>query len=110
MYNRYLKSGSFEELFKPAENGDAASASPDFRKRGQPEDMPPRRAETETSGKNQSKNASSLKSLLGGSLKLPELNSDTLLLLVLVYFLVADEGENISDTLLIIGVLLLLGF
>jgi undecaprenyl-diphosphatase len=29
---------------------------------------------------------------------------------VLVYFLVADDTENISDTLLIIGVLLLLGF
>jgi hypothetical protein len=51
-----------------------------------------------------------LQSLFGGNIKLPEMNADTVLLLVLVYFLVADESENISDTLLIIGVLLLLGF
>ena len=41
---------------------------------------------------------------------MPEFDADTILLLVLVYFLVADDNENISDTLLIIGVLLLLGF
>ncbi len=51
-----------------------------------------------------------LKGLLGSGIKLPEFNADTILLLVLVYFLVADDSENISDTLLIIGVLLLLGF
>ena len=53
---------------------------------------------------------SSLKGLFGGNIKLPEFDADTVLLLVLVYFLVADDTENISDTLLIIGVLLLLGF
>ena len=51
-----------------------------------------------------------LKGLFGGNIKLPEFNADTILLLVLVYFLVADDSENISDTLLIVGVLLLLGF
>ena len=51
-----------------------------------------------------------LKGLFGGYIKLPEFDADTILLLVLVYFLVADDTENISDTLLIIGVLLLLGF
>ena len=51
-----------------------------------------------------------LKGLFGGIFKLPEFDADTILLLVLVYFLVADDTENISDTLLIIGVLLLLGF
>lgn len=51
-----------------------------------------------------------LKGLLSGNVKLPEFNTDTVLLLVLIYFLVADDSENISDTLLIIGVLLLLGF
>ena len=45
-----------------------------------------------------------LKGLLGGGIKLPEFSTDTILLLVLVYFLVADDSENISDTLLIIGV------
>lgn len=54
--------------------------------------------------------SSGLKGLFGGNIKLPEFDADTVLLLVLVYFLVADETENISDTLLIIGVLLLLGF
>ena len=52
----------------------------------------------------------SIKSLFGNNIKLPDMNSDTVLLLVLVYFLVADDKENISDTLLVIGVLLLLGF
>ena len=56
------------------------------------------------------KNQSTLKGLFGGNIKLPEFDADTILLLVLVYFLVADDTENISDTLLIIGVLLLLGF
>lgn len=51
-----------------------------------------------------------IKSLFGNNIKLPDMNADTVLLLVLVYFLVADDKENISDTLLIIGVLLLLGF
>lgn len=51
-----------------------------------------------------------LKGLFNGNIKLPEFDADTVLLLVLVYFLVADDSENISDTLLIIGVLLLLGF
>jgi hypothetical protein len=62
------------------------------------------------------------KGLFGGAIKLPEFNTDTILMLVLVYFLVSDElsppskedGEsknnNITDTLLIIGALLLLGF
>ena len=51
-----------------------------------------------------------LKGLFGENIKLPEFDADTILLLVLGYFLVADDTENISDTLLIIGVLLLLGF
>ncbi len=51
-----------------------------------------------------------LSGLFGGNIKLPEFDADTILLLVLVYFLIADDNENISDTLLIIGVLLLLGF
>ena len=54
--------------------------------------------------------SSTLKGLFGGNIKLPEFDADIILLLVLVYFLVADDTENISDTLLIIGVLLLLGF
>lgn len=57
-----------------------------------------------------SKGLGGLKSLFGGNIKLPEFNADTILLLVMVYFLVSDDSENISDTLLIVGVLLLLGF
>ena len=105
MYNRYLKTGELEQLLKAAENGGAESASPSPRTENEPRRQPG----AEVSGKSQPRQSGALKNLLGG-LKLPELNSDTLLLLVLVYFLIADEGENISDTLLIIGVLLLLGF
>ena len=51
----------------------------------------------------------------GHNMVLPELDSDTILLLVLVYFLLADTDENgekynLADTLLIVGALLLLGF
>ena len=46
---------------------------------------------------------------MGSNLKLPDINGDTLLLLVLVYFLVADPGDKISDTVLIIAALFLLG-
>lgn len=52
---------------------------------------------------------SSLKNLLGNNLKLPEIDADTILLLVVAYFLIADSDENVSDTLLIIGALFLLG-
>lgn len=61
-------------------------------------------------GEEPAKKGGLLQNLFGGSVKLPDVNADTVLLLVLVYFLVSDESENISDTLLIIGVLLLLGF
>lgn len=105
MYNRYLKTGGFEEFLKAAENGGAECASPS----PHGENEPRRQSGAEANAKNQPQQSGGLKSLLGG-LKLPELNSDTLLLLMLVYFLIADEGESISDTLLIIGVLLLLGF
>jgi len=62
------------------------------------------------------------KGLFGGSFKLPDFNADTILMLVLLYFLISDkltpsskeDGEkdkkNITDTMLIIGALLLLGF
>lgn len=52
---------------------------------------------------------SSLKNLLGNNLKLPELDTDTILLIVVAYFLIADSDENMTDTLLIIGALFLLG-
>lgn len=58
----------------------------------------------------QSKLSGALKNIFGGSFRLPELNSDTLLLLILVYFLVADdENGNINDTILIIAAIFLLG-
>ena len=65
---------------------------------------------THSMPQDRNRNQSPFKGLLGGNFRLPEFDADTILLLVLVYFLVADDTENISDTLLIIGVLLLLGF
>lgn len=67
-------------------------------------------AEAQEPRQQSGKNSGMLKGLFNGNIKLPEFDADTVLLLVLVYFLVADDSENISDTLLIIGVLLLLGF
>lgn len=99
MYNRYMNSGGFEDFFKPVEN-----PAP------QPAPSPPA-AEPVTADEPKPKGLGALKNLMGGSgFKLPEFDADTLLLLVLVYFLIADGDDNISDTLLIIGALLLLGF
>ena len=97
MYNRYMNSGGFEDFFKPVE----APAPPPA---AEPE-VPVEPTENKPKGL-----SSVLKNLTGGGLKLPEFDTDTLLLLVLVYFLVADDDSNLSDTLLIIGILLLLGF
>lgn len=62
-------------------------------------------------GKPPSRGLGALKNLLGNNIKLPEFNTDTILLLVLVYFLVADSDDNssISDTILIIAALFILG-
>jgi hypothetical protein len=76
------------------------------------------------SGSADKKPSGTAKGLFGSGIKLPEFDADTILMLVLVYFLISDElspsskddGDSeknknkISDTLLIIGALLLLGF
>ena|GEM_PF-1009054 len=114
MYNRYIAGawpGEAPETPEPAVQPQAAPPPPET---AQPE--PP--AFTEVSSgpevpapaEEKPRGLGALKGLFGGSIKLPEFNADTILLLVLVYFLVADDSENISDTLLIVGVLLLLGF
>lgn len=60
---------------------------------------------------NESRSANSLRGIFSDGVKLPELDADTVILLILVYFLLGDDDSgHISDTLLIIGVLLLLGF
>ena len=52
---------------------------------------------------------SPLHALLGDRFKLPDLSQENLLLLVLVYFLVTDEGDKPGDVLLLIAALFLLG-
>lgn len=52
---------------------------------------------------------SPLHALLGNNFKLPDLSQENLLLLVLVYFLVTDEGDKPGDILLLIAALFLLG-
>ena len=113
MYNRYINAGGFDDLLHPDAANDMASSAtqplpmPDFT-----DILPEETAKSAPSPeeKTQAKNSGGLKGLFSGNFKLPEFDADTLLLLVLVYFLVADDNENISDTLLIIGALLLLGF
>lgn len=107
MYNRYIPGGF--DLPPPPEQppppAEAEPQAPAFADVGEEESVPEAAAAPEKKGF-----ISNIKSLFGNNVKLPDMNSDTILLLVLVYFLVADDKENISDTLLIIGVLLLLGF
>jgi len=99
LYNRYIPGAwpCAEPFAAPQETASCSAGAPSFSEITEPA-QPTQKA------------GSILKGLLGGSIRLPEFNTDTILLLILVYFLVADDSENISDTLLIIGVLLLLGF
>ncbi len=102
MYNRYLNAGGFDEYFTPAEDARApAEPAPAPEPAFQQPQEPPKKG--------------GLLGNLGERIKLPNLDSDTILLLVLVYFLISDSEENgeknnIVDTLLIVGALLLLGF
>lgn len=103
MYNRYINSDGFEIL--PPED-----AIP-----GREETVPPQaeplaeEAANAEETKPAQKGLGALKNLLGNNIKLPDFNADTILLLVLVYFLVADPDDKISDTVLIIAALFLLG-
>jgi len=113
MYNRYINAGDFDDLLRPDASDDAASSAAKPPQAPAFTDILPEEDAKSVSSpqeKTQAKNTGGLKGLFGGNFRLPEFDADTLLLLVLVYFLVADDNENISDTLLIIGALLLLGF
>lgn len=106
MYSRYMAGNDNAAETAPASLPGAAET-------GQDAPLPFQDVTEEDAGQAEdspTKKSGLLQSLFGGNVKLPDVNADTVLLLVLVYFLVADESENISDTLLIIGVLLLLGF
>lgn len=101
MYDRYFQGDGFEAFFPQAAQMPPPPPSSAPESQAHPENQPPRK--------------SGLLGSLGQRLKLPELDSDTILLLVLVYFLLADTDENgeksnLADTLLIVGALLLLGF
>lgn len=101
MYDRYFQGDGFEAFFSQAAQMPPPPPSSAPEPQARPENQPPRK--------------SGLLGSLGQRIKLPELDSDTILLLVLVYFLLADTDENgeksnLADTLLIVGALLLLGF
>lgn len=102
MYNRYLNAEGFDQYFAPAEQAPAPFPPPGPEPPPAPPPEPP-------------KGRGGLLGGLGERLKLPNLDGDTILLLVLVYFLIADGEEKedkngMVDTLLIVGALLLLGF
>ncbi|MBO7275260.1 MAG: hypothetical protein J6V15_02685 [Clostridia bacterium] len=109
MFNRYINPDAFGEIPR--------SEKP-------PEPQLYEDVSSQTCGTDTQKSGGTGKGLFGSGIKLPEFDADTVLMLVLVYFLISDElspsskddgddeqGKNkISDTLLIIGALLLLGF
>ncbi len=100
LYNRYINSDSFEPI--PSQNmGNIGEES--FSDIGQGS------AEAAAEENAPAKGLNALKNMLGNNIKLPEFNGDTILLLVLVYFLIADPDDKISDTVLIIAALFLLG-
>ena len=108
MFNRYMNPQGFSEFCPPEKEPTA-----DYEDVSAPQDYTPK-DKPRTNGKG----------LFGSGIKLPEFDADTVLMLVLVYFLISDElspsskedgdteksKNKISDTLLIIGALLLLGF
>ena len=89
MYNKYAGSGGFDDLFTPVERE---------------HERPPRDDEREIPKQ------VSRPSLLG-SIKLPELNSGTILLIIAALFLISDRDfKNLSkETLVIIAILFILG-
>ena len=95
MYNRYINAGDFIPRDAP-EQGRSADDPTACRQNPHGQQTPVG-------------NPSGLRALLGDRFKLPELSQENLLLLVLVYFLVTDEGDKPSDVLLLIAALFLLG-
>ena len=98
MYNRYINAEGFiprpEDPPSRQDHGQNSPPPPDPCSPGGQQSCPPR---------------SPLHALLGDRFKLPDLSQENLLLLVLVYFLVTDEGDKPSDVLLLIAALFLLG-
>jgi hypothetical protein len=108
MFNRYINPDAFGEVPRSEK----------------PPEPQPYEDVSNQSGSADKKPSGTAKGLFGSGIKLPEFDADTILMLVLVYFLISDElspsskddGDSeksknkISDTLLIIGALLLLGF
>lgn len=108
MFNRYINPDAFGEVQRSEK----------------PPEPQPYEDVSNQSGSADKKPSGTAKGLFGSGIKLPEFDADTILMLVLVYFLISDElspsskddGDSeksknkISDTLLIIGALLLLGF
>ena len=99
MYNRYINSEGFipRQEENPSRQEQKQESSQHF--------------QNCSSSYNQGSQAprSPLHALLGDRFKLPDLSQENLLLLVLVYFLVTDEGDKPGDILLLIAALFLLG-
>ncbi len=113
MFNRYISADDFDRFIKreAAESGEQTNGEKQIFE------------EVSNANKQNEQPKKPLKGLFGGKLSLPELDSDTVLLLILVYFLISDDkakegdadgnkkepSKNMTETLLIIGALLLLG-
>lgn len=122
MYNRYLNAEGFAEYFSPQpedqpEGQVQAGQQPEISPGRGPQAAPQGGRNLPGSRPPQGQQGQNRRPGLLGGLRLPELDSDTILLLVLVYFLISDSDEDgkkdknsIVDTLLIVGALLLLGF
>ena len=97
MYNRYIHIDGFVPSSEPPPAQEAFCRRPD----DPPSSGTPNR---------QTQNfRSPLQALFGDRFKLPELSQENLLLLVLVYFLVTDDGDKPGDVLPLIAALFLLG-
>ena len=108
MYNRYINADGFTQRPDPAVWNTGQPQEQNRPRSGPAPAGAEPAAEPQDNGE-RPRGLAGLRNLLGSSLKLPDLNSDTLLLLAMVYFLVADPEDKISDTVLIIAALFLMG-
>lgn len=108
MYNRYINADGFTQRPDPAA-WNTGQPQEQNRPRSGPAPAEAKPAAEPQDNGERPRGLAGLRNLLGSSLKLPDLNSDTLLLLAMVYFLVADPEDKISDTVLIIAALFLMG-
>lgn len=105
MYNRYL-STAYEERGRP-EPQDIHMPEPPAEEAAEPSFAPPHRSKPQAESNGL---LSGLSEALTGRLQNLHFDIDTLVIIIAVYFLLADTEDFDTDLLILIGVMFILGF